>query len=66
MDHSFFITTVACPSLDGKHTVFGRVTKGAEVVSEIEKVKTDKSDKPVEDIKIVSVNISFSEIEEEK
>lgn len=32
----FFITTVACPWLDGKHTVFGRVTRGSEVVTDIE------------------------------
>jgi peptidylprolyl isomerase domain and WD repeat-containing protein 1 len=29
----FYITTVACPWLDGKHTVFGRVTRGMEVVT---------------------------------
>ena len=42
----FFITTVACPWLDGKHTVFGRVTKGSEVVKSIENVPVNKSDKP--------------------
>jgi len=57
----FFITTVACPSLDGKHTVFGRVTKGMDVVLDIEKVKTDKNDKPLEDIKIVSIQINFDQ-----
>jgi len=55
----FFITTVECPSLDNKHTVFGRVIEGMDIVSEIEKVKTDKSDKPLEDIKIVNVSIEF-------
>jgi len=55
----FFITTVPCPSLDNKHTVFGRVVSGTEVVSEIEKVRTDKSDKPLEDIKIVNITIKF-------
>jgi len=34
----FFITTVACPWLDGKHCVFGKVTKGTEVVDAMEKV----------------------------
>ena len=38
----FFITTVATPWLDGKHTVFARVTKGADVVHSIEKTKTDR------------------------
>ena len=56
----FFITTVATPWLDGKHTVFGRVTKGADVVHIIEKAKTDKNDKPVTDIKIVGVTLGFN------
>merc|ERR1711981_1036032 len=34
----FFITTVACPWLDGKHTVFGKVVEGHEVIDAIEKV----------------------------
>ena len=55
----FFITTVATPWLDGKHTVFGRVTKGADVVHAIEKTKTDKNDKPAVDIKIQSVTLGF-------
>jgi len=57
----FFITTVACPSLDGKHTVFGRVTKGMDVVHDIEKVKTSKGDKPLEDVKILSITLGSSE-----
>lgn len=57
----FFITTVACPSLDNKHTVFGRVTKGTDVITEIEEVRTDRHDKPLEDIKIISISINFDE-----
>lgn len=53
----FFITTVSTPWLDGKHTVFGRVTKGMDVVLMIEKVKVDKYDKPLEDIKIVNITV---------
>lgn len=53
----FFITTVPLPRLDGKHTVFGRVTKGSDVVLAIEKVRTDKNDKPFEDVKIISINV---------
>ncbi|GAB4814723.1 hypothetical protein N2152v2_001769 [Parachlorella kessleri] len=52
----FFLTTVPCPWLDGKHTVFGRVVKGMDVVLAIEKVKTNsKNDKPLEDIKILNI-----------
>jgi peptidylprolyl isomerase domain and WD repeat-containing protein 1 len=53
----FFITTVATPWLDNKHTVFGRVTKGMDVCSQIENVKTDRNDKPFEDIHILSIDI---------
>ncbi|SBS92996.1 peptidyl-prolyl cis-trans isomerase, putative [Plasmodium ovale curtisi] len=53
----FFITTVPCPWLDFKHTVFGKVTQGTKVVLDIEKVRTDKRDKPLEDIKILNIKI---------
>ena len=51
----FFVTTVPTPWLDDKHTVFGRVVQGMDVVQGIEKVKCNKSDKPIMDIKILSV-----------
>jgi len=53
----FFITTNATPWLDKKHTIFGRVLSGLEVVHTIENVKTNKLDKPYEDIKIVNVDV---------
>jgi len=37
----FFITTVPCPWLDMKHTVFGKVTKGQDVIKLLESVQTD-------------------------
>lgn len=46
----FFVTTVACPWLDGKHVVFGQVTSGMELVSEIEAGDTNAMDKPVKDV----------------
>ncbi|KAG8884819.1 hypothetical protein FRB98_002145 [Tulasnella sp. 332] len=50
----FFITTTVCPWLDNKHTIFGRALTGLEVVHNIENVRTSKTDKPFEDIKIVN------------
>jgi peptidyl-prolyl cis-trans isomerase B (cyclophilin B) len=42
----FIVTTDAAPWLDGKHTVFGRVTSGLDVVDAIAAVDRDRSDKP--------------------
>jgi peptidylprolyl isomerase domain and WD repeat-containing protein 1 len=53
----FFITTVPTPWLDGKHTVFGRVTKGTDVVQSIERVKVNSNSKPYEDIRIMSITV---------
>lgn len=53
----FFITTNATPWLDKKHTIFGRVISGLEVVHTIENVKTNKLDKPYEDIKIINIDV---------
>lgn len=54
----FFITLVATPWLDGKHTIFGKVIGGMEIVQAIGKVQTTKPyDKPVTDVKIIEVSI---------
>ncbi|KAI1348936.1 cyclophilin-like domain-containing protein [Xylaria sp. FL0043] len=45
----FFITTVPTPHLDGKHVVFGEVKTGKSIVRQIENLKTQGSDKPVQD-----------------
>jgi cyclophilin family peptidyl-prolyl cis-trans isomerase len=52
----FFIVTVdAAPWLDGKHTVFGQVTEGMDVVDRIGTTDTDSRDRPVEPIGIASL-----------
>lgn len=53
----FFITTVATPWLDNKHTVFGRVVRGADIVHAIERTKCDKNDRPLENIKMLSITL---------
>jgi cyclophilin family peptidyl-prolyl cis-trans isomerase len=54
----FIVTADACPWLDGKHTVFGQVSEGMDVVDAISGVDTDASDRPRDDVKIESVELS--------
>ena len=55
----FFIVTAAeAPWLDGKHTVFGRVTDGMDVVDAIENVATDSGDRPRSPVGITTVTIA--------
>ena len=49
----FFITTVATPWLHMKHTIFGEITHGYEIVQKMEAVKTGAADRPIEPIKIL-------------
>src|SRR5438105_9104316 len=51
----FIVTTAAAPWLDGKHTVFGRVTSGMDVVDAISALATDARDRPREDVVIERV-----------
>jgi peptidyl-prolyl cis-trans isomerase B (cyclophilin B) len=53
----FIVTTAEAPWLDGKHTVFGRVTGGMDAVDSIEAAETDARDKPVEDAMIERVEL---------
>ncbi len=53
----FFITVVPCPWLENKHTIFGRVVKGVSTVIEINKLKTDKGEKPLMPVKIMSAKV---------
>ena len=54
----FIVTADACPWLDGKHTVFGRVTSGMEVADTISQLPSDSGDKPRDDAIIERVEIS--------
>jgi len=54
----FIVTASSCPWLDGKHTVFGQVTAGMDVVDALEATPTDSSDRPQEPVGISSIELS--------
>jgi len=53
----FFITTVPTPWLNGRHTIFGEVIEGMDVLRVIENTPTGARDKPIEDQKIISIQV---------
>ena len=50
-------TVGGTPHLDGQYTVFGEVSQGLDIVERIQQVETDKNDRPINDIRILSVKI---------
>lgn len=54
----FIVTAEACPWLDGKHTIFGQIKDGADVVEKIGTTQTDGSDQPLESQMIERVELS--------
>ncbi len=54
----FIVTADSCPWLDGKHTVFGRVEDGMEVVDAISELPRDASDRPRDTIAIERVELA--------
>ena len=53
----FIVTAASTPWLDGKHTNFGKVVSGIDVVDKIEAVKTDQRDHPTDDVSINSIEL---------
>ncbi|UCD13199.1 MAG: peptidylprolyl isomerase [Thermoplasmatales archaeon] len=54
----FFITVAPTPWLDGRHSVFGKVVEGIDVVDNISMVETGRNDKPLQDVVINKINIT--------
>lgn len=65
----FFMAYAACKHLDYKHTVFGKVVGGMDVLDKMEAVESDKKDRPLEEIKVLEVLVftdPFEDWREEK
>ena len=64
----FFITYRLCMHLNNKHSVFGKVVGGFEVIDEIEKIETDKKDVPISEVKILTTIVfvdPFQEVDDQ-
>ena len=62
----FFIMHRNSPHLDGQYAAFGKVTEGMDIVNKIAAAKTDRTDRPLEEIKLKKVTAdTFGEIYEE-
>lgn len=53
----FFITLAPTQWLDGKHTIFGRVLSGMQVVKRMGMVETDKNDRPIDNVRILKTKL---------
>ena len=53
----FFITVAATPWLNGRHSIFGQVTQGLDVVNKIVSTSRDGNDKPLQEIKMTKVTV---------
>ncbi len=53
----FLVTAISCPWLNGKHTVFGHVVEGLDVLDKIEALETDPGDRPLDDVLIEKVTV---------
>ena len=53
----FFITVAPTPHLNGRHTIFGEVIDGSDVVDQLSQVRTGRNDRPVQEVVLESVSI---------
>ena len=53
----FFITLGCTPWLDGKHTIFGRVDSGMQILQRLGSVQTGVEDKPIADVKLIKATL---------
>lgn len=52
-----YMTVGGAPHLDGSYTVFGEVVSGMDIVDRIQQVETDRNDRPVEDVRVISMKV---------